>query len=189
MEPVDDILIPQPKRPASRLASKHVLRVLAVILMAAALAYMGKVLNLDSEKLVSHSQEDLLAIAPIFLFGVLLWWFAGRKVDELSRPLFRGKQDAPTDTRVDVRNIFWLGASLLSGLVGMGAIIIGTTFLRYGSDLKRAMPVFFQKLEQGLPQIQRLEARPLPLILAGGGLVVFSLAMLALAMRRPSRAG
>ncbi len=138
MEPVDDILIPsaQPKRPTRRVTSKHVLRVLALILMAAALAYAGKVLKLDSERLVTHSKEDVLAVAPIFLFGVILWWYAGRKVDELSRPLFRAASDPATEARVDLRNFFWLGASLMSGVVGFGAIIVGLTFfaLREGFE-------------------------------------------------------
>lgn len=186
MEPVDDILLPpaQPQRTTRRLSSKHVLRTLAVILMASALAYVGKVLKLDSERLVTHSKDDLLAVAPIFLFGVILWWYAGRKVAELSRPLFRAPGDSATEARVDMRNFFWLGASLISGVVGLGAIIVGMTFLRFGKDLRMAMPDFFEKLEQSMPQVQKLEVTPAPVITAGILLVVIAILALVLAMRR-----
>ncbi len=190
MEPVDDILIPQaePKRSTQRLTSKHVLRALAVILMVASLAYMGKVLKIDGEKLVSNRKEDMLAIAPFFLFGVLLWWYAGRRVDELARPLFRDKSDAPSAVRVDMRTILWLTTSLVSGLAGFSAVIIGVVFSRYAADLKKTMPVFFDKLERGLPQVQQLEAKPMPLIITGVALIVVSLVAVALATRQSRRA-
>jgi hypothetical protein len=189
MEPVDDILLPreQPKRQPRRLTSKHILRVLAVILMAAALAYLGKVLKLDSERLVSHSRDDLQAVAPIFLFGALLWWYAGRS-GELTRPLFRSPGDPATEPRVDWCNFFLLGASLVCGVLGLGTVIVGLTFLRYGTDLRKAMPVFFAQLEKSLPFASKLEANPMPVVLSGVVLVVVAVAAYLLAARRRPQA-
>jgi hypothetical protein len=185
MEPNDDILNPtEPSRPAWRLRPKHVLRALALLLMAAALGYVVKVLAIDSTARAELRRLDLLTSLPIFVFGVLLWWYAGRGLDEFSRPLFRGKGDAETDVRVDLRNIFWLGASLTSGFVGMSALIIGLVFDRHGEELRKVMPEFFDILEKRLPPLHNLETSPGPLIMTGVLLVLLAAVTLALAMRR-----
>ncbi len=185
MEPKDDILIP-PTAPRSsrRMRSKHILRILAVLMMAAALGYADKILHLYGVATAAHRRAELLPAISIFLFGILLWWYAGRKLDEFSRPLFRNKNDAVADMRVDLRNVFWLGASLVSGFVGLSAVIIGWVFVRHGEQLRKVLPSFFANLEKRLPPVRQLEVAPEPLILTGVFLVVLAGVTLALAMRR-----
>jgi len=165
MELKDDILIPS--EPSRRLSSKHILRVLAVLLVAAALAYADKILKLDSAATVARRRADVLPVIPIFLFGILLWWYAGRKMD-----------------RLELRNVFWLSTSLISGFVGLSAVTIGWIFLRYGEQLHRKLPSFFEDLENRLPTLRHLEASPGPLIATGILLVVLAGVALALAKRR-----
>ncbi|HVU37001.1 MAG TPA: hypothetical protein VHC95_01565 [Opitutales bacterium] len=190
MEPADDIppsATPAQPRP-TRFTSRHVLRMLAAVLLVSATIYTIKVWKLDGQLLTTHRQQDLLAISPVFLFGAILWWYAGRKMDEISRPLFRNRSDSPTDARVDLRNVCWLVLSIVSGFVGMAAIIVGGTFALHGKELHAAMPDFFNKLEQRVPKIQGLEATPAPIIWAGALLVGVAALALGLAMRRQARA-
>ncbi len=60
--------------------------------------------------------------------------------------------------------------------------------MRYGKDLKNAMPEFFDKLQQSMPQVQKLEATPTPVIMAGVMLVVIAGLTFVLALRRRTRA-
>ncbi len=187
MEPVDDILLPPPPAPApsqKRLRSRHILRVLAVLLVGVAVYYCMKMVAIERASLNQHRLRDALSIAPVFLFAGLLWWYAGRRVDELSRPLFRGKGDASTDVRVDFRNVVWLVTSFVSGFVGLTAITIGAVFATHINDLKKVMPDFFDQLEQRLPQMRMLEKSPSPMIWSGVVLVVIAVLAMALAGRR-----
>jgi len=190
MEPKDDILIPPaPPSASRRLRTKHILRVLSVLIIAAALAYAGRVLNIDRMATPAHRRADLLPVVPILLFGILMWWYAGRKLDELSRPLFRSKSDSAEDVRMDLRNVFWLGASLVSGFVGLTAVIIGCVFVQHGEQLRKALPDFFANLEKRLPALRHLEVSPSPMIITGVLLVVLAGVTLGLAMRRRRQAG
>ncbi len=184
MEPNDDILTPPTPPQQRRIRPKHVMRCMAVLLMAAALGYADKVLKIDSTAAPTVRRLDLLSTLPVFLFGILLWWYAGRKLDEFSRPMFRSRQDSATDVRVDVRNFFWLGASLMSGFVGLSAVIIGLVFAWQGKEIRKVLPVFFDNLEKQLPQLKSLETAPAPLIMIGALLVLVAGVTLALAMRR-----
>lgn len=187
MESADHHLPSATPLPPSRFTSRHVLRVLAAVLLVSATIYSVKIWKLDGQQLNSHRKQDLLAISPVFLFGAILWWYASRKIDEIARPIFRNKSDSAADPRVDLRNVCWLAASMVSGFVGLAAIVVGGTFALHGNDLRKAMPDFFSKLEQRLPKIQGLETTPAPIIWAGVLLVGIAVLALMLAMRRKVR--
>jgi hypothetical protein len=109
----------------------------------------------------------------VFFFGVLLWWFGGRKTDEMSQPIFRSKSDAPTDLRIDRGNILWVAASLLAGFIGLTSVTFG------------AMLAFRREvLMTAYPFLRQLNLSPKFFLIIGGLLVVLSVAALGLAMRR-----
>jgi hypothetical protein len=175
MEPVDDILIPPPAREANRLRTRHVIRHLAFVLMSVAAVCGNAVYQADMLAPASQRMADLFGVGVIFFFGVFLWWLGGRKMGELEQPIFRSNTDAPTDPRIDRRNIVWVAASLLAGFVGVASITLGATLA-----LRRDV------LITAYPFLRHLNLSPKPLLAIGGLLVLLSIAALVLAMRRRS---
>ncbi len=175
MEPVDDILIPPSARESNRFRTRHVMRMMAFILMAVAAVCGNEVYRGDLVASAAQRTTDMMGVGLVFFFGALLWWFGGRKIGEMDRPIFRSSKDAPTDLRIDRRNIFWVAASLLAGFIGLTSLTFGATLALRGKILMAAYPF-----------LRQLNLSPKPLIVIGGLLVLLSVAALALAVRRRS---
>jgi hypothetical protein len=169
MEPIDDVLIPSAPSPpkARRLRARHILRCLAFVIVVAALLYAGKLVKFNASDTVERRRADLLGVAPLFLFGVVLWWYAGRKVDELDRPLFRRATADQADLRLGLHTHFLAGISVISVFTGLCSVVFGGILAWRPEALAPVFP--------GLADIS-LQARPflsigaLLIILGGGAL-------------------
>jgi hypothetical protein len=176
MEPVDDILIPPSATNPNRLRGRHVLRFMAFVLMAVAAVCGNQVYRADALAPASQRTADIIGVGVVFFFGVLLWWFGGRKTGEMSQPVFRCKSDAPGDLRIDRGNILWVAASLLAGFIGLTSVTFGALLA-----LRREV------LMTAYPFLRQLNLSPKFLLMIGGLLVFLSIAALGLAMRRRSK--
>jgi hypothetical protein len=172
MEPIDDILIPPtPAKPeARRLRARHVLRVLAFIIVVAALLYAGKLLKFNADDTATQRWAAVTGVAPLFFFGLVLWWYAGRKVEELDRPLFRRPAENDTDARFGSSNQFLAGASVVATFTGLCSVIFGGILAWRPGALAPVSP--------GLAEIP---LQPRPFLLLGAMLIVLGAVALGLA--------
>lgn len=172
MEPIDDILIPPPpsKPDARRLRSRHLLRILAFVIMVAALLYAGKVLKMNINDTPERRRSEVLGVCPLFLFGLVLWWYAGRKVDELDRPLFSRSGEADADVRLGVRSQFLVGTSVIAAFTGLCSVIFGAILAWQPAALA---PVF--------PGLAAVPLRPRPFLIIGALLIILGAVALGLA--------
>jgi len=172
MEPIDDILIPRaPAKSAARgWRSRHILRLLAFLIILAALCYAGKLLRTDVVSSRGQKISELLGLAPLFAFGLVLWWYAGRNVEELSRPLFGGAEAGNADLRLGARSPFLAGISVLAAFTGLCSLSFGVILA-----LKREM------IEQVFPALQQVPLSPRPFLIIGGLLVILAGVALGLA--------
>lgn len=176
MEPVDDILIPPTAPAGNRILTRHVVRGLAFVLMAVAAVCGNDIYHADLLAPPTQRTTDLIGAGLIFSFGVLLWWVAGRKMAEMDRPIFRNSTDSPADLRIDRSNILWIGASLLSGFIGLCSLTFGATLAMRPKELMTAYPV-----------LRQFNFWPKPILVIGGMLVVLSVVALVLAIRRRTK--
>jgi len=175
MDPVDDILIPPEPDQAgsSRLRTKHVLRAFAVIVIIAAAGYASMLYRQDTASTIAHRQVDLLGVVPALLFGLVLWWYAGRKVSAINRPLFRNAADAESEVRMDRHNLFWVGVSMVAGFIGLSAATLGATLV-----LRR------EALITAYPFLREVHLSGGPLIIMGGVLIALAVVAMVFALRR-----
>lgn len=153
MEPIDDILIPPAPRKsdARRLRARHFLRILAFIIVVAALLYAGKLMKFHLNDPPAQQRADLLSVAPLFLFGVVLWWYAGRKVDELDRPLLGDPAADTTDVRLGARSQFLASVSVIALFTGLCSMIFGGILAWRPAALKPVIPALAQIPLSGRP--------------------------------------
>ncbi len=172
MEPNSDILTPPASRPteARGMRARHILRLLAVLIVAAALLYAGKLLRADVVSSRAQKTADLLEILPLMAFGVVLWWYSGRNVEELSSPLFRGGAAGGGDLRLGARNAFLAGTSVIAIFTGLCTAVFGA-ILAVKRDL----------LERAFPALEHVSLAPRPFLIIGGILVVLGGLALGLA--------
>jgi len=177
MEPVDDILIPSEsdKTGPSRLRTKHVLRAFAGIVIIATIGYASMLYRQDAASTIANRNADLVGVIPGVLFGVVLWWYAGRKVGAVTRPLFRNATDADSEVRLDRHNLWWVAVSLVAGFIGLFSATVGATLL-----LRR------EALLTAYPFLREVHLAPWPIILMGSALILLAMLALALALRRRS---
>jgi hypothetical protein len=144
MEPVDDILIPRPKSNTRRFRTRHVLRMLAVVIMLVAMGYAGACLKLDVFGTRTQRLHDLIGISPTFILGLCLWWYAGREGAELNRPLFQTREEKAAQNAMNASRGLWLSLSILAGAFGMVSVIYGATMELHGQTLRRVLPILAQ---------------------------------------------
>jgi hypothetical protein len=134
MEPTDDILLPQPKPNPRRFRNRHILRTLAVVLVIVSLGYGEACLRMDLLAPRSQRLSDLLGVAPVFFFGLCLWWYGGRALPELNAPMFPSARAG--DTTLGWQRGLWLVLSLAGGFVGLCAVTYGATLAWHGREIK-----------------------------------------------------
>jgi hypothetical protein len=176
MEPVDDILIPPPAPESNRICTRHLVRGLAFVLMSVAAVCGNQIYHADILAPAAQRTADTVGVGLVFVFGMLLWWVAGRKISEMNRPLFRHASDAPDELRIDRHNILWIVASLLAGFIGLCAVTFGGTLALRSKELLTAYPV-----------LRELNLSPRPILIIGGLLIALSMVALGLAMRRRTK--
>jgi len=150
--------------------ARHILRLLAILIVAAALFYAGKILRADV--ISSHAQKtaDLLGVLPLLAFGVVLWWYSGRNVGELSNPLFRSRTAGEDEMRMGARNAFLAGTSVIAIFAGLCTMVFGA-ILAVKRDL----------LERAFPALEQVSLAPRSFLIFGGILVVLGGLALGLA--------
>ena len=173
MEPIDDILIPRASPPASERGwrARHFLRLLAVLIVVAGLVYAGKLLRADVISSPAQRTANMLGLLPLLAFGGVLWWYAGRPVEELSRPLFGGGAAGTADLRLGARNSFLAAMSVVAIFTGLCTFVFGAILA-----LKR------EALVHAFPSLDLLQVAPRPFLIIGGILV--GLGGLALGLAR-----
>jgi len=172
MEPIDDILIPPPpaKAESKRWRARHILRTLAFVIVVAALLYAGKLMKFNVDETPAQRWTEVFGVAPLFLFGLVLWWYAGRKVDELDRPLFSRPAADDPDSRLGSTSQFLAGASVVASFTGLCSMIFGGIIAWRPDSLA---PVF--------PGLAAIPLQPRPFLLLGSLLIVLGAAALGLA--------
>jgi len=106
--------------------ARHILRVLSFFIVVASLLYAGKLLKFNLGDTPDQRWTNLLGVMPLFIFGIVLWWYAGRKVDELDRPLFNAKSNQSADTRLGARGNFLAIVSIVSTFMGLCSVAFGS---------------------------------------------------------------
>ncbi len=172
MEPIDDILIPQasPKTRTGVMRTRHFLRLLAILIVVAGLIYAGKLLRGDVVSSHAQRMADLLGVLPMLAFGVVLWWFAGRNVAEMSNPLFNDGTKEGAALRLGARNSFLAGVSVVAIFTGICTFVFGAILA-----LKR------EALDHVFPSLAQVSFAPRPFLVIGGILVVLGGLALGLA--------
>jgi hypothetical protein len=148
--------------------ARHILRTLAFLIVVATLLYAGKLLKFNLGDPPEQRRADVLGVVPMFFFGLVLWWYAGRKVDDLDRPLFGGAADSPT--RLGVRGNFLALSGVLSAFVGLCSVSFGAILAWRPETLE---PVF--------PHIRDAMLQPGPFLVVGGLLIVLAILVIGFA--------
>jgi len=172
MEPIDDVLIPPaPTKPENRrFRARHVLRVLAFVIVVAALLYAGKLLKFNAGDSPARRWSEVMGVAPLFFFGLVLWWYGGRNVAELDRPLFRRSADNDPTLRQNIRSQFLAGSSAIAVFIGLCSMTFGA-ILGWRPDA--LAPVF--------PALAQIPLQPRPFLAIGALLIIVGVVALGLA--------
>lgn len=101
---------------------------------------------------------------------MVLWWYAGRKVEELDQPLFRGTAEDPADVRLGVRSQFLAGLSVIAVFTGLCSVLFGGILAWRPEALKPVLPALTQN-----PLLGR------PFLAIGALLIILGMGALALA--------